>query len=316
MAARSILVTGGAGFIGSHIINRLVHERREVLVLDNLSSGKIENLSTQMKENLVELTRGDVRDDSLAASLSSKVEGIIHLAAVADHEACLRDPELAHDVNARGTLVMLEAARKYDVKCFVYASSAALYGEPSQFPISEEAKLAPISVYGASKLAGEQYCLQYLHDYGLRTKCLRFFNVFGPRQYARQYSGVITEFMKRLRQNEPPIIFGDGLQTRDFVNIKDIVEGMVLALDSEEAAGTYNIATGVETTINALAQTLIKISGKALTTTHAPPREGEIKRSVADITKMKTQLHFTPKTNLENDLGELWNWRQEGTLDT
>ena len=314
--AQSILVTGGAGFIGSHIINQLVHERREVLVLDNLSSGKIENLAPQMKEDLVELIKGDVRDDSLVALLSSKVEAIVHLAAVADHEACLRDPEQANDVNARGTLVMLEAARKNDVKCVVYASSAALYGEPSQFPISEEAGLAPISVYGASKLAGEQHCLQYLQTYGLRAKCLRFFNVFGPRQYARQYSGVITEFMKRLGQNEPPIIFGDGLQTRDFVNIKDIVEATILALDSEQANGVYNIATGKETTINSLAETLSKVSGKALTPIHRPPRQGEIRRSVADISKAKTQLHFTPRTDLENDLGELWSWQQASTLDT
>src|SRR3989304_6412002 len=166
--AQSILVTGGAGFIGSHIINQLVHERREVLVLDNLSSGKIENLAPQMKEDLVELIKGDVRADSLVASLSSKVEAIVHSAAVADHGACVRDPEEANDVNARGTLVMLEAARKNDVKFVVYASSAALYGEPSQFPISEEAGLAPVSVFGASKLAGEQHSLQYLQPYGFR----------------------------------------------------------------------------------------------------------------------------------------------------
>ena len=145
---------------------------------------------------------------------------------------------------------------------------------------------------------------------------MRFFNVFGPRQYARQYSGVITEFMKRLKQNEPPIIFGDGLQTRDFVNIKDIVEATILAIDSEQANGVFNIATGKETTINSLAEILSKISGKALTPIHGPPRQGEIRRSVADISKAKTQLHFTPRTDLENDLRELWSWQQASTLDT
>ena len=311
MVAQSILVTGGAGFIGSHIIDRLTRDGRKIQVLDNLSSGKKETLATHIRENSVEFVEGDIRDKSLVNELSSNAGAIIHLAAIADHEVCLRDPELANDVNARGTLNMLEAARRNDVKSFVYASSAALYGETSKLPISEEAPLTPISPYGSSKLMGEEHCFRYLQDYGLRTKCLRFFNVFGPRQSARQYSGVITEFMNRLRNDEPPIIYGDGLQTRDFVNIKDIVQATILALESDQAGGVYNIATGKETTINSLAEILSKISDKALTPIHGPPRKWEIRRSVADINKAKTQLHFNPTTGLENDLRELWNWQDQ-----
>ena len=200
----SVLVTGGAGFIGSHIVDRLTRDGRKLRILDNLSTGKTENLATHIRENSVEFVEGDVRDTSMVNELSSDTEAIIHLAALADHETCLRDPDLANDVNARGTLTMLEAARRHDIRSFVYASSAALYGEASNLPISEEAKLAPIAPYGSSKLAGEEHCLRYFQNYGLRTKCLRFFNVFGPRQSARQYSGVITEFMKRLKTTNLP----------------------------------------------------------------------------------------------------------------
>ena len=307
MVVQDLLVTGGAGFIGSHLIDRLTRDGRKVRVLDNLSTGKTENLAKQIRENSIAFVEGDIRDTSLVNDLSSSVQAVVHLAALVDHETCLRDPDLANDINARGNLIMLEAARRHDLKSFVYASSAALYGETSKLPISEEATLAPISPYGSSKLLGEEHCLRYLQNYDLKAKCLRFFNVFGPRQSARQYSGVITEFMKRLSDDEPPIIYGDGLQSRDFLNIKDIVEATILALDSDGACGVYNMATGEETTINSIAEILLKISGKTLTPVHDPARKGEIRRSVADIGKAKAQLHFTPRTNLESDLRELWN---------
>ena len=303
-----VLITGGAGFIGSHVIDRLMNRDCRILVLDDFSTGKLENLSEHIQK--ITVVKGDIRSQSFLDTSISDVEAIIHLAAIVDHEACLRNPDLAKAVNADGTLAMLEAARKLDVSAFVYASSAALYGEPRKLPVSEEMEPAPLAPYGTSKLLGEQHCLRYFREYGIRTVCLRFFNVFGPRQSAKQYSGVITEFMKRLSKGEPPAIQGDGFQTRDFVNVADVADAILLALDSErKASGIYNIATGNETTINNLADILIQLSDKkSITPIHELPRKGDIRRSVADITKARAELGFNPKTILERDLSELWEW--------
>lgn len=304
----SILITGGAGFVGSHLADRLVHLGHRVTVLDDLSSGSVSNLEPHIGKGAVELVEGDIRDPRTVSRAASGRDVIVHLAAIVDFDRCSREPELADQVNAQGTVNLLETARTYDVSKFIYASSAAIYGPASRQPIPEDLDPRPISAYGLSKLSGEQHCLRYSHDYGLKVTCLRFFNIFGPHQSSGQYSGVVTEFMKRINRNEPPVIFGDGLQTRDFVNIKDAVEAITLSLNSERAVGTYNIATGRETTIKSLAQTLIRISGKALAKTHAPPREGEIRRSVANIGKAQDQLRFSPKTNLDSDLRDLWKW--------
>jgi UDP-glucose 4-epimerase len=220
----------------------------------------------------------------------------------------LRNPELANQVNANGTLTVLEEARKHDIKRLVYASSAALYGNATQLPITEDSKLAPLTPYGASKAAGERHCLDYARLHGLSTVCLRYFNVFGPRQTARQYSGVITEFMKNIREDKPPVIFGDGLQTRDFVGVEDVVRATLLALDSDTAEGVYNIATGIETTIGSLAAKLISITGRTLMPICAPARSGDIRRSAGDIRRAKEQLGYSPRTNLDEDLSQLWNW--------
>jgi UDP-glucose 4-epimerase len=211
-------------------------------------------------------------------------------------------------VNVNGTLVLLEEARRHDVKRFVYASSAAVYGHATELPIKEDSQLAPLSPYGVSKAAAEQLCLEHAQTYGMPTICLRFFNVFGPRQTARQYSGVITEFMKNLRQDKPPRVYGDGLQTRDFVNIVDVADAILLALNSETAKGAYNVATGVETTIESLALKLISIAGRTSKPLFAAPRAGDIRRSVGDIRKAREQLRYSPRTSLDEDLRGLWNW--------
>jgi UDP-glucose 4-epimerase len=278
-----------------------------VTVLDDLSTGSVDNLALHMKKRSISFVTGDIRNHSLVADVLEGVDAVVHLAAITDHNSCLQKPQLAHDVNVNGTSLLLEEARKHSVRRFVYASSAAIYGEANKFPISEQAKPAPLAPYGASKLAGERQCLEYQRTFGLSTVCLRYFNIFGPRQFSPQYSAVFTQFIRRIQQNETPVIYGDGLQTRDFVNVRDVTEATLLALDSNDAAGVYNIASGKETTIEALAQTLIKISGKsALRPAHAPARQGEIRRSLADITKARSELQFTPKTDLETDLHELW----------
>jgi UDP-glucose 4-epimerase len=273
--------------------------------LDNLSTGSPNNLR---KEDNLKFVKGEVTDRVSVSSVLGNVDVVVHFAAILDHELCLRNPELANRVNANGTLIVLEEARKHDIKRFVFASSAAVYGNTTKLPITEDSKLEPLTPYGASKLAAEQHCLDYARLYGLSTVCLRYFNVFGPRQTARQYSGVITEFMKNLRRNQPPVVHGDGLQTRDFVSIEDIVNATILALDSETASRVYNIATGIETTIRDLATTLISVTGRTLTPTHAPVRIGDIRRSVGDIHRAKEELGYSPRTNMDEDLRKLWNW--------
>jgi UDP-glucose 4-epimerase len=305
-----VLVTGGAGFIGSHVAKRLLERGLEVKVLDNLSTGSMKNLE---EANAAKFVKGEITDRSLADRLMVDVDAVIHLAAIVDHEACLRDPALAQEVNVNGTQILLEEARRRDVHRFVYASSAAVYGHATQLPIREDARLAPISPYGVSKAEAEQRCLEYAQTYGMRSICLRFFNVFGPRQTARQYSGVITEFMKNLREGKPPVINGDGFQTRDFVNVQDVVSAILLALDSEEVNGIYNVSTGVETTIQDLALKLISIAGRNLKPVYGPPRMGDIRRSVGDVSRAKEQLGYSPRTDLVEDLCGLWSWHVESS---
>jgi UDP-glucose 4-epimerase len=300
-----VLVTGGAGFIGGHLVKRLKERGLEVTVLDNLSTGSMKNLE---EATAVEFVKGEITDRSLTGKLMRDTDAVIHLAAIVDHETCLRDPAVAREVNVNGTQTLLEEAGERDVQRFVYASSAAVYGHATEVPIREDSRLAPISPYGASKAEAEQRCLEYAQTYGMRVICLRFFNVFGPRQTARQYSGVITEFMKNLREGKPPVIYGDGLQTRDFVNVQDVVGAIMLATDSENATGVFNVATGIETTIEDLALKLISTTRQSSKPVYDTPREGDIRRSVGDISKAQEELGYSPTTNLVENLASLWSW--------
>jgi UDP-glucose 4-epimerase len=305
-----VLVTGGAGFVGSYVVNELVRQGHQPIVLDNLSTGKLQNIQPHLESKAATLIEGDILDPSASRRAMAQAEAVIHLAALVDHEACLLDPGRASQVNGEGTRVMLEAARDNYVKRFVYASSAAIYGASTALPIGENVIPAPLSPYGSSKLTGERHCLNYRDRYGLDVVCLRYFNIFGPRQTSRQYSGVITQFITRLKESQSPIVNGDGEQTRDFVSVQDIVKATLSSLNSQRASGVYNVATGKETSINQLARLLIEISGKKhIQPTYGPSREGEIRRSVADIRKARTELGFVPETNLPRDLSQLWNWQ-------
>ena len=305
-----ILVTGGAGFVGSHVVDELVRQGHQPIVLDNLSTGKLQNIQPHLKSEKATLIKGDIRDPSTSQRAMAQAEAVIHLAALVDHETCLLDPEKANGVNGEGTRIMLEAARDNHVKRFVYASSAAIYGATIALPIGENVPPAPLSPYGSSKLTGERHCLDYRDRYGLSVICLRYFNIFGPQQTSRQYSGVITQFIARLRESQPPIINGDGEQTRDFVSVHDVVRATLSALNSGQGSGVYNIGTAMETSINQLGHLLIEISGqKHLEPVHGPPREGEIRRSVADIRKARTELGFVPETDLLRDFSQLWTWQ-------
>ena len=302
-----ILVTGGAGFIGSHLVGKLVENGTEVTVLDNLSTGKIENIEKHLQNRSVKFVKGDVCNFGLVKKLVSDVDSVINLAAIASVQCSVENPSLVNDVNVKGTLSLLKASLDSDVKRFIQASSAAVYGDAQKLPVHEEFKPMPLSPYAVSKLAAENYATVFNHVYGLETVCLRYFNVYGPRQAYNDYSGAITIFVNDVLSNRRPKIFGDGKQTRDFVFVEDVVSANVLALTEKSAIGEiFNIATGKATSINKLLQMLQRIIGKRnLKPVYEEPREGDILHSYASIEKAKTLLGYEPTFSLEEGLKEL-----------
>ena len=304
-----ILVTGGAGFIGSHLVDRLMKEGYEIVVLDNFFSGKIENIKHHLESGTFYLVKGDVRSSDNVKEAIKNVDAVFHLAAIVSVPLSIQNPLLANDVNARGTLNLLEASLKAHVKRFIYASSCAVYGEVDCLPIDERCQTNPISPYSVSKLAAEYYCKVFYENYGLNSLCLRYFNVYGRRQAGDSYSGVITQFISRLKQRKPPIIYGDGQQTRDFVHVKDIIEANMLALNRQQGFGeVINVGTGKRTTINQLAEVLLRLSGRSeLKPKYVAPRKGDIRNSCADINKAKKALGYEPKVMLKKGLRTLLN---------
>jgi len=301
---KRVLVTGGAGFIGSHVNERLLAAGHAVHVLDNLSTGRKENLS---KHAALQFTEGDIRD---AASVNRVVTGcdtIVHLAAVASVQASVDDPQGTHASNFDGTLNLLEAARRVGVKRFLYASSAAVYGDKARPPVSEEVALDPLTPYAADKLAGEYYLGFYYRKFGLQTTAFRFFNIYGPRQDpSSPYSGVISIFVDRLRSRAPVTIFGDGLQTRDFVYVSDLADLLVRAIDVPATFGkVMNIGRGVECSLLELLDTLEQLSGLKIERRHEAARMGDILRSCADTARLKALMGGVPKTTMKDGLAEL-----------
>ncbi len=309
-----VLVTGGAGFIGSHIVDRLLKEGCEVTVIDNLSTGKMQNIARHKSEKEFHFIQGDIRNFNLVKEAVKGVDAVFHEAAIVSVPFSIEDPMGTNDVNVGGTLNVLKACLNSNVKRFIYSSSTAVYGDTEKLPIKEDSVPQPISPYGASKLAAEGYVNAFYRVYGLETVCLRYFNVYGPRQAYNPYSGVITIFINRLLDDQPPIIYGDGEQTRDFINVQDVIEANILALERENAAGqTFNIATGVATTINQLAKLLQEVMGKTeLKVVHADPRPGDIRHNYADISKAKKILGYEPKIGIKEGLTQLVKWWSRG----
>jgi len=298
------LVTGGAGFIGSHLVDRLMEKGFEVTVLDNFSTGSLKNLSQHLGKANFHLIEGDIRNERDVKKALEDVDFVFHLAAIVSVELSIKNPILVNEVNVCGTLNLLEESLNSGVERFVYISSCAVYGNPIRLPIDEEHPTKPISPYGVSKLASENYCQVFHEIYGLETVSLRLFNVYGSRQAMGPYSGVITKFIDRLKDGKPPIIYGDGKQTRDFVYVQDVVDACLLSLNSKGCVGeSINIGSGVETSISDLAEILIELFGLSdVKPKYAQPRAGDIRRSCASLNKAKRLLGYQPKISLREGL--------------
>ena len=305
-----ILVTGGAGFIGSNIVDRLLDEGFKVRVLDNLSTGDITNLAQHQNKKSFQFIEGDIRNFDLLKKTVKGVDAVFHEAALVSVTRSVENPLLSNEINVTGTVNLLKACVDAHVKRFIYASSCAVYGDTETLPNHENLAPKPLSPYAVDKLAAENYAKVFHDVYGLETVSLRYFNVYGPRQKYGPYSGVISIFINRLLENKPPIICGDGEQTRDFINVKDVVEANMLALSKRKAVGeVFNISTGEATTINKLTETIQKIMDKtSLKPVHAEPRPGDIKHSYGDISKARRNLEYKPKVQLEKGLSELVKW--------
>jgi nucleoside-diphosphate-sugar epimerase len=304
---RNVLVTGGAGFIGSHLVPRLLEKGYSVTVLDNLSTGKLENLNGVLDHPKFMFQRGDIIDKTIPKEAFDGIDSIIHLAALTDISASVADSRQNHEVNVDGTFNMLHAAFKHNVTKFVFASSTAVYGDVKTLPVQENSVLHPISPYAASKVAGEAYCSAFASCFGLETIVLRFFNIYGLRSENSPYSGVITKFLRKILNGEVLTIDGDGEQTRDFIHVNDIVKAVILALEQEGLKGeVFNVCTGMPTSINQLAATLKKVTGKNLNVKHGPARLGDIRSNYGDPAKAAENLGFKAIVDLTNGLQMLF----------
>mgnify|MGYP001593090589 FL=1 len=302
------MITGGAGFIGSHLAEHLLAAGNSVRVLDNLSTGKRENLPAHPQ---LEFVQGDIRDKHLVSESAHGMDAIVHLAAVASVQASVDDPTGTHETNFDGTLYLLEAARKENIRRFLYASSAAVYGDNTRLPLVEEEILNPLSPYAADKLAGEYYLRFYHAKFGIETTAFRFFNIFGPRQDpSSPYSGVISIFIERVSRGEPVTVFGDGRQTRDFVYVGDLVKLLAQALTRAETAGqVINVGRGKQCSLLELLEALEKLAGKPVERRFAAARLGDIVHSRADISRLVRLLGKAPETDIVTGLGEILRHR-------
>jgi UDP-glucose 4-epimerase len=308
-----ILVTGGAGFIGSHIVDRLLRQDLDVIVLDNLSAGSMRKIVHHKEKSEFNFVKGDILDFPIVKRTVKGIDAVFHEAALASVTLSVENPILANEINVKGTLNLLKASSDLGVKRFIYASSAAVYGDTKAPKKKEDMPTNPNSPYGISKLAAENYVSIFQRLYNLETVSLRYFNVYGPRQRFDincAYGGVITIFLNRLLKNMPPVIFGDGEQTRDFTFVDDAVEANMLALNSRNACGdVFNIGTGIGVSVNQIAELLKELLGKKdLKNIHKEPRPAESRHGYADITKAEKTLGFHPKFNIKKGLTGLVNW--------
>jgi len=311
---KSVLVTGGAGFIGSHLCERLVEKGSYVICVDNLYTGSKKNIASLLTKENFKFIECDVRDrDRLIEIFKEETPDIVyHLAAVVGVKRTLENPKEVLDVNIKGTENVLEAALNSGCKKVVNISSSEVYGNPIEIPEREDSPKNVELPYAIAKLIGEKYAEIYYKKYGLKTTSLRLFNVYGPRQDATPYGFVVGIFIKRVLQNKPPIIYGDGFQTRDFTYIDDCITPMIIAGEKEAADGkVFNIAAGKPITILDLAELIIELCGKNLQPIFEKEREFEIRHRFADISKMRTILGYKPKYDLREGLKQTIRWYKQ-----
>ena len=299
------LVTGGGGFIGSNLVALLLGEGHEVAVLDDFSSGYRENLAPHPQVRLVE---GDVRDAAAVERACDGAEVVFHLAASVGNTRSIEHPVDDSEINVIGTLRVLEAARRGGSRKVVFSSSAGIFGELKTLPIREDHPVEPDSPYGASKLAAEKHCLAYAKLYDLECVCLRYFNVYGVNQRYDAYGNVIPIFANRMLTGEPVTVFGDGEQTRDFVNVADVARANYQAGLSRGVSGAFNIGSATRITINRLVQLLQEASGITADVRHGPPRPGDVRDSLADVSAARAAFGFDPTVRLEDGLREYMAW--------
>ncbi len=306
---KRIVITGAAGFIGSNLTDSLLEQGAEVIGIDNLFNGRMENLNEAFKHNKFKFHKGDIRDLNFLLDVFEGIDIVYHLAAFTSVPQSIKMPENCNDVNVNGVLNVLNAARRMDVEKIIYASSSSVYGDTPTLPKREDMRRLPISPYGVAKLTCEAYMQVYHKVYGLKTTSLRYFNVFGPRQKDSTYSGVIAIWLGNIIRNEDLTIFGDGTNSRDFTYIKDVIQANLLVAKQEVAGEIFNIGAGSPITLTNLAKLILKLTHKEhLKIKYTLPRPGDILHSYADISKANRLLKFEPKYSQEKGLEDYLKW--------
>lgn len=307
MTNTNVLVTGGAGFIGSNLVKELLKTNNRVTVLDNFSSGYVSNLEEHRALRVIE---GDVRDKIKVEEAMQGIEVVFHLAASVGNKRSIDFPVTDAEINVIGTVNVLEAARKAGARKIVTSSSAGIFGELKTIPIREDHPIEPDTPYGCTKLCEEKLCLSYAKLYELEAVCLRYFNVYGPNQRFDAYGNVIPIFVFRMLGEEPLTIFGDGEQTRDFVHVNDVVQANIKAAEAKGVSGAFNIASGKSITINKLVD-MIRGHNDAVQVIYGPVRPGDVRDSLADISHAFNKLHYSPSVEIEQGIGEYIEWAKK-----
>jgi UDP-glucose 4-epimerase len=306
----TVVVTGAAGFIASHLVDRLLEQGYRVKGIDNMRTGTVQNLVNVMEHDDFELFEMDVCDTNLKEKIQEDVNIIFHLAAISSVKLSIQDPFIVNNVNVGGTLNMLDFARERGAQRFVFTSSAAVYGNPTTIPVNEDSPVDPLSPYAASKLSAEMYCLAYGKTYGVVPTILRYFNVYGPRQEHSEYSGVIPIFINQTLHGLPITIDGDGMQTRSFIHVDDVVRATILASQvSESEFAVLNLSETESISILELARLIKKcIPASESEIFHCPPREGDVKDSIGSIDRISEILNYTPEVSFETGLESTVSW--------
>jgi len=305
------LVTGGAGFIGSHITEELVKRGEEVRVLDNFLTGKKENLAPFLTD--IDLIEGDIRDYSLCQKAVKGMDYVLHQAALPSVPRSVSDPIFSNEINITGTLNMLTVSKEAEIRSFVFASSSSVYGDDQRLPKKEGNEGTPLSPYALGKLTGEHYCRIFSQLYGFNTISLRYFNIFGPRQDPfSQYAAAIPNFVTKILNKKKPIIYGDGEQSRDFTFVSNVVEANLLASQAQNVSGeVFNIACGSRTTVNVLVDEIKTVLSKDIPSNFTDPRPGDVKHSHADISKAQERLNYKPLITFKEGLEKTLSWYKE-----